>query len=420
MGCQPFRLYRLTSAQRTYRMPHNNTPLLLSDIVVELLSSGTPFTDIHIESGMEIMLRQSPYKWVKAEIGGQPVSVQHDQIINFLNGVFVGEEEKTPKKKEGLQWKMNLHERGSLHPALNLTKISDGVAKTYRVRCTVQKQMMGESIGLVLRPLADVPKDIASLGLPFQVEKMLKSASRGMIIVTGPTGSGKSTTLAAMISELNASRHGNILTIEDPVEFVHDRKLCIINQRELGIDVNTFADGVRDALRFVPDVILIGEIRDAETMKAAVRATESGHLVMASMHAPTAFTAIRKMLAYLSDSKADMQTLAYLLLGVVAQALVRDKTGNGKNHLASEFLDCKDMRVVQAIVDTASGDDQQQKLSTLEKQLVSGELDCGMAMIASLKQLVNKDLVDGASAASAVTTNEEKSQLLKIVAQARV
>ncbi len=397
-------------------MTHHIHPLL-SDIIVELLSSGKPFTDIHIESGMEIMIRQGGFKWLKAESQGKPIRVHHEQIISYLNGVFVGAEEKNPQKKEGQQWKLNLHERGSLHPALNLTKVAGGEAKTYRVRCTVQKQMMGESIGLVIRPLPAVPKDIASLGLPFQVEKMLKSASRGMIIVTGPTGSGKSTTLAAMISELNASRHGNILTIEDPVEFVHDRNLCIINQRELGIDVNSFADGVHDALRFVPDVILIGEIRDAATMKAAVRATESGHLVLASMHAPTATTAIRKMLAYLSDSQADMQTLAYLLVGVVAQALVRDKTGDGRNHLASEFLDCKDMRVVQAIVESASGENQQQKLSTLEKQLVSGELDCGMSMIASIKALMNKDLVDLHSAASAVTTNDEKAELLKLVTQ---
>ena len=397
----------------------NQQALKLSEIVFKLLSADVPFTDIHISSGMQIMLRQSPYKWVPAAVDGEAVAVEHDQIVAFLNGIFVGEEEAKPKKKEGLQWRENLHKLGSLHPAMNLSDVADGVPKTYRVRVTVQKQQMGEAIGLVIRPLSEVPKSIESLGLPFQVERMLNAAHRGMIIVTGPTGSGKSTTLAAMINELNETRFGNILTIEDPVEFMHDRKKCIINQRELGIDVNSFADGVRDALRFVPDVILIGEIRDAETMKAAVRATESGHLVLASMHAPTSVTAIRKMLAYLSDSQADMQTLAYLLRGVVAQALVREKGDTGKNHLASEFLDCTHAQVVQAIVDSAAGDDVQQKLSKLEREISSGDVDFALPMVKSLKKLVVAGLVDALNASAAVTTNEEKSELLKLVTQQR-
>ena len=394
----------------------NITPL--SDTIVELLASGASFTDIHIESGMEIMLRQSPYRWVKAMIAGQGVRITHDQIISFLNGVFVGLEEQTATNKEGVQWRVDLHRRGALHPAINLSKVMNGKAVTFRVRCSVQKQMMGEAIALVLRPLGEVPKSIASLGLPLQVDRMLKAASRGLLVVTGPTGSGKSTTLAAMVAEINRTRHGNILIIEEPIEFIHDRDKCIISQREVGLDVNTFADGVRDALRSVSDVILIGEIRDAQTMKAAVRATESGHLVMASLHAPTTFAAIRKMLAYLSDSQADMQTLGLLLRGVVAQALVRDKSENGKNHLAVEFLDCRDARVVQAVVQSASGHGQE-ALSALERQLVGGELDCGLSMIASLRELLDKDLVDAQSAAGAATSNEEKLQLLQIVAHAR-
>ncbi len=397
----------------------NQPALKLSDIVFRLLSAGVPFTDIHIASGMSIMLRQSPYKWVEARIEDQPVEAQHSQIVAFLNGIFVGEEEQNPRKKDGLQWRDNLHKLGSLHPAMNLSDLVDGEAVTYRVRVTVQKQQMGEAIGLVIRPLSEVPKSIESLGLPFQVERMLNAAHRGMIIVTGPTGSGKSTTLAAMVNELNENRFGNILTIEDPVEFMHERKKCIINQRELGIDVNTFADGVRDALRFVPDVILIGEIRDAETMKAAMRATESGHLVLASMHAPTAVTAIRKMLAYLSDSQADMQTLAYLLRGVVAQALVRDKGDTGKNHLASEFVDCTNQQVVQAIVSSASGDDGQQKLSKLEHDIVSTEVDFALPMVKSLKRLISDDLVDALSSLAVVTTVEEKIELQKLVTQQR-
>jgi Tfp pilus assembly pilus retraction ATPase PilT len=244
---------------------------------------------------------------------------------------------------------------------------------------------------------------------------MLKASYRGMIIVTGPTGSGKSTTLAAMIGALNRTRYGNIITIEDPVEYVHVRDKCIINQREIGVDVNSFADGVHDALRFVPDVVLIGEIRDAETMKQAVRATESGHLVLASMHAPTPVSAIRKMLAYLSDSQGDMQSLPYLLVSVIAQALVRDKSGSGKNHLASAYLDCTQETVVRAIAESASGADaSHQRLATLEKQLVTGEVKSGTAMLTSLKSLIAKQAIDVPSALAVVSNTDEKEELMKL------
>lgn len=389
---------------------------LLSDIVGDIVASGIAFTDIHVESGMPVMLRQSGYEWVPAKINGNEVVVEHTLITGFLNAVFTGTE-RTPMSNERCAWKETLHQKGSLHPAVNLSKLAGegGDLVSYRMRCTVQKQMMGEAIGLVLRPVPEVPESLRILGLPVQVERMVKASHRGLIIVTGPTGSGKSTTMAAMVGELNRTRSGNIITIEDPVECVHERDKCIINQREIGVDVNSFADGVRDALRFVPDVILIGEIRDAETMRQAVRATESGHLVLASMHAPSSVSAIRKMLAYLSDAQGDMQSLAYLLVGVVAQALVRDKAGTGKNHLASEFLDCRDDRVMKAIIESSMGDASYRSLATLEKQLVSGEVrDCALPMVDSLKRLIENGQIDAAAAASIVTTNEEKDIILKL------
>lgn len=390
----------------------------LSEIIVQLLASEQTFTDIHVESGMQIMLRQSPNRWVPAILDGEPINVAHEQVLAFLDGVFAGSEEK-PKRKDAEVWRQKLHAEGSLHPALNLSAVIGDSARTFRVRCTVQKQMMGESIGMMIRSLPEVPESLQKIGLPFQVERLLKNAYRGLLIVTGPTGAGKSTTLAAMISELNATRHGNILTIEDPVEYIHTRRNCIINQREVGIDVNSFADGVRDAQRFVPDVVLIGEIRDADTMKAAVRAGESGQLVLASMHAPTCFGAVRKMLAYLSDSQADMQTLPALLLGVVAQALVREKEGRGRNYLASEFIDCCTAEVQQAMLEASNG--QQSKLGTLEKQLVDGTFGEGaISMLSTLRKLVEKGYVDPVHAAAAVTTSEEKAALLKMAkAQAK-
>jgi pilus retraction protein PilT len=392
----------------------------LSDIIARIIASGAKFTDIHIEPDACVMLRQSGYNWVPAALDSKPVLVSLVQIEAFLNGIFTGQEKPLLPEDRAL-WKENLQRAGSLHPALNLEGKVPGREDVvwYRMRCTAQRQMMGESIGLVVRRVPEVPESIKSLGLPVHVERMVMQAYRGLIIVTGPTGSGKSTTLAAMVGEINRERYANIITIEDPVEYIHDRDKAIINHREIGLDVRSFADGVRDALRFVPDVIVIGEIRDADTMKQALRASESGHLVLASMHASTTVSAIRKMLGYLADSTADQQSLPYLLVGVIAQALVADKDGSGEVHLASEFLDCSDDAVLKAIVNGATGETKG-GLAALEKQmlsLASGEMNqtAVWPMLKSLKLLVNGNKVDVKNALAVLTTNDEKQELNKML-----
>lgn len=389
----------------------------LGELALDLLTGSKKFTDLHIESGKPVMLRLSAGQWIEV-LGAdqQPLVVDHAMIIEFLNGVFGGEEPAAEGSPAGIKrWKRNLHEHGSLHPAINLSRPTPGGDfVTCRVRCSVQKQMMGEAIGLVLRPLREIPKSIAALGLPIQVSAMLKSAASGLIVVTGPTGSGKSTTLAAMVNEVNLSKRANILTIEDPVEFVHERVKSIINQRELGIDVASFAAGVRDALRFVPDVILIGEIRDAETMRAALRAGESGHLVLTSMHAPTSTAAIRKMIAYLDNSQADTQALASCLVGVIAQALIKDTGGTGANCLAYEVLNCRDSKVAD-VVSSSAADTTGQKMSNLENQVRSGQLEgAALPMIESLRKLVQAGSVEPASAASVAVHADDKAELLKM------
>lgn len=220
----------------------------------------------------------------------ESIAVSHQKILAFVSGIFTGKEEVRPPQAAPWPWETEFREAGSLHPATVLyTMGDDGTPSTYRVRCTIQRQSMGESIGLVIRALHGVPESIMSLGLPLQVNRMISTSTNGLIVVTGPTGSGKSTSMAAMIEEINSSRSNNILTIEDPIEFEFERKRSIINQRELYVDaMPSFESGVRDALRFVPDVIMVGEIRDEQTMRAVLRAAESGHLVLTSMHAPTA------------------------------------------------------------------------------------------------------------------------------------
>ena len=394
---------------------------LLGDLALDLLTSPKKFTDLHFESGKPAMLRLSAGEWIEA-LGAdeQPIVIEHAQIIEFLNGVFGGPEDAAEGAKPAVApWKRELHDRGSLHPAINLSRaalVGAGFV-TCRVRCTVQKQMMGESIGLVLRPLREIPKSIEALGLPIQLSGLLRTATSGLVVVTGPTGSGKSTTLAAMVNAVNQAKRANILTIEDPVEFVHERAKSIINQRELGIDVASYEAGVRDALRFVPDVILIGEIRDSATMRAALRAAESGHLVLTTTHAPTSVAAIRKMIAYLDNSQADVQALASCLVCVIAQALIRDTEGTGTNHLAFETLNCKEGKVASVLAGSVA-DLSGAKMTDLEEQVRSGRLEgAALPMIDSLRKLVQAGHVEARSAAAVAVHADDKAELLKAVAK---
>lgn len=382
-----------------------------SEFALDLLTGKEAFTDLHVESNQPAMIRRSASAWTEAlNADGKPMVIPHHRIIEFLNGVFAPPESRAPGAKAAGDgaWKRELHERGSLHPAINLVRPTPSGETMCRVRCTVQKQMMGEAIGLVLRPLRSIPESLEALGLPVQASGMLKSSQRGLVVVTGPTGAGKSTTLAAMINEINASKRANILTIEDPVEFEHPRKKSIINQRELGIDVATYEAGVRDALRFVPDVILIGEIRDAGTMTAALRAAVSGHLVLTTTHAPTTVDAIRKMISYLDGSQADCQSLASCLVAVIAQALVPDAKGSNGNHLAFEFLNCRDSKVSD-VVGGSGGDTGGAKLTGLQNQVRKDELSgIATSMKQSLKSLVDAGKVQPKDAAAVVIHPEDK------------
>ena len=159
------------------------------------------------------------------------------------------------------------------------------LADLARFRCNVYIQR--GSYALVLRIVPLEIRSIEDLGLPRTLEDLCKP-KQGLVLVTGPTGCGKSTTLAAMIDLLNRSRHSNIITIEDPIEFVHEDKLAVVSQREVGIDTDSFYDAMKYVVRESPDVILIGEMRDAETMRVALSASETGHLVFSTVHTTSA------------------------------------------------------------------------------------------------------------------------------------
>jgi len=174
-------------------------------------------------------------------------------------------------------------------------------------------------------------KSFAQLGLPAVVTKLCEKP-RGLILVTGPTGSGKSTTLAAMIDKINSERHEHIITIEDPIEFVHQNKNCLVNQRELHADTKSFSDALRAALREDPDVVLIGEMRDLETIESALRIAETGHLTFGTLHTNSASSTINRVIdVFPAHQQPQIRAqLSLVLEGIMCQSLLPKVGGQGR------------------------------------------------------------------------------------------
>jgi twitching motility protein PilT len=201
-----------------------------------------------------------------------------------------------------------------------------GVAR-FRVNVFFQRA----SIGAALRLIPTEIRTLDELGLPPQVG-IFAEIPRGLVLVTGPTGSGKSTTLATLIDQINRTRREHILTIEDPIEFLHWHRNCIVNQREVGNDTPTFAEALRAALRQDPDIVLVGEMRDLETISTALTAAETGHLVFATLHTQSAPQTIDRIIDVFPAEQQDQVRiqLAGTLQGVVTQSLVPTADGRGR------------------------------------------------------------------------------------------
>ena len=198
-----------------------------------------------------------------------------------------------------------------------------------RFRVNIYRQR--GSVGMVMRLVKTSAASFEELGLPPAVQKLAEE-HRGLVLVTGPTGSGKTTTLAAMIDHINATRACNIVTIEDPVEYLHEDKLASISQREVGFDTRTFASAMRAAMRQDPDVILVGEMRDQETVEAALSAAETGHLVLSTLHTIDAPETINRIVDFFPAYQQGQVrvTLAGSLRGTVCQRLVPRGDGQGR------------------------------------------------------------------------------------------
>jgi twitching motility protein PilT len=196
--------------------------------------------------------------------------------------------------------------------------------------------------GAVAGALRLIPTNILplkKLGLPDAVDDIIDKPN-GLVLVTGSTGSGKSTTLASIIDEINTRHRGHILTIEDPIEFLHQHKNCIVNQREVGADTNSFAAALRYALRQDPDFVLVGEIRDRETMEIALKIAETGHLTMATLHTNSAVQTIHRILDFFPAEQQDAvrTQLSFSLQCIISQSLLKREDAKGGRVLACELL----------------------------------------------------------------------------------
>ncbi|MEX1256595.1 MAG: type IV pilus twitching motility protein PilT [Gemmatimonadota bacterium] len=259
---------------------------------------------------------------------------------------------------------------------------SFGVQNLSRFRGNLFKQR-----GCVALALRQIPYQILSLeqlGLPAVIKK-LAERPRGLVLVTGPTGSGKSTTLAAMLDKVNTERRSHIITVEDPIEFIHAHKSCTVNQREVGADTKTFAAALKYALRQDPDVILIGEMRDLETIGAALTIAETGHLVFATLHTNSAAEAINRIIdAFPSHQQSQIRAqLAFVLEGVVTQTLLPKATGKGRV-CATEIMICTP--AIRALI-------RDEKIHQIYSLMQAGKKHGMQTMNDSLQQLYMQRLV---------------------------
>ncbi len=251
-----------------------------------------------------------------------------------------------------------------------------------RFRVNLYRKLTG--VGAAFRVISNRIPSLRELGLPPVVDKFL-DAHQGIILVTGATGTGKSTTLGAMIDQLNHTRRLNIITLEDPIEFVHQSDRSLVVQREIGTHVNSFADGLRAALREDPDVILVGELRDPETIEMAMTAAETGHLVLGTLHTTSAVKTIDRIVDSVpTDQKAlTSNFLAQHLKGVVSQILVRTADGRGRKAIVEIMVNTKAIanlilsgRVFQIPTNLQSGKEQgmqlmdQALLNALQRQQI--------------------------------------------------
>ena len=270
-------------------------------------------SDLHITAGERPKLR----------IDGDITDAKTDQVL-------------TPKETLQIAYSVLTENQKKKFETEDELDFSFGIANLARFRGNCFKQR--GCVSMVIRQIPIMIKTFSDLGLPPSIARMAEKP-RGLILVTGPTGSGKSTTLAAMIDKINRERKGHIITVEDPIEFIHKHQGCIVNQREVGSDTKSFQNALKYALREDPDVILVGEMRDLDTIHAALTIAETGHLALATLHTNSAAEAINRIVdVFPSHQQSQVRAqLAFVLEGIVTQTLLPKAKGRGRA-MAAEIL----------------------------------------------------------------------------------
>ena len=284
--------------------------LNMQDLLIMLMEKKA--SDLHITAGIPPMLR----------IDGEIKSTQFEKL--------------TPDACQRLIYSLLTDAQKEKFEATNELDLSFGIKGVGRVRMNVFRQR--GSVGAALRSIPQKILTFEELNLPAVVYEIMK-INKGLILVTGPTGSGKSTTLASMINYLNDTRTSHIVTVEDPIEYVHLHKQSIVNQREIGSDTNSFVNALKYVLRQDPDIILIGELRDLETISAALTIAETGHMVFATLHTTDAASAVNRIIDVFPPHQQPQirSQLSMVLQAIFAQQLLPHASGSGRV-LASEVL----------------------------------------------------------------------------------
>jgi twitching motility protein PilT len=331
-------------------------------------------SDLHLKVGSPPMGR----------IDGELLPLDERAVTESdVEAVLVKVTERTPAKREQFL----------AHGDLDAAYVANELG---RFRVNAFRQRGAVSFAFRFIP-ASVPT-FRQLGLPAGVER-LAGEHRGLVLVTGATGSGKSTTLAAMVDKMNRERKQHIVTIEDPIEFVHEDRGCIVNQREIGLDTESYSQALRRVLRQDPDVILIGELRDEESAKAALQAAESGHFVLSTMHTIDTTETVGRLIEFFPPQKQLMirTILAGVLRGVVSQRLL-PKVGGGR--VAAVEVMVNTARIADLIRDPA-------KTDGIPEALAEGDFHLMQTFAQHLVQLVLEELVDLETAAAAATNRHD-------------
>jgi twitching motility protein PilT len=350
----------------------------LRSLLEEMIERGA--SDLHITAGERPKLR----------VDGDIVDASVTEVMSPKDTLSLAYSVLTENQKK----------RFELEDELDF---SFGIQNLARFRGNVFKQR--GCVAMVLRMIPFNILTFEDLGLPAVVAQ-LADKPRGLILVTGPTGSGKSTTLAAVLDRINKGRKGHIITVEDPIEFIHAHQNCIVNQREVGTDTRSFAAALKYALREDPDVILVGEMRDLETIAAALTIAETGHLVLATLHTNSAAESINRIIdVFPSNQQSQVRAqLAFVLEGVMTQTLLQKATGRGR-------VMCAEIMVATPAIRALIRDD---KVHQIYSALQSGKKFGMQTMNDALHQAYMQRLITKEEALRAAS---DRSEFLRMIGE---